>query len=48
MAQPLLFLDAEAVARSLPWQPLIEALRRAFLAADAVSECGPGGPHGSP
>lgn len=35
MAQPLLFLDAEAVARSLPWQPLIEALRRAFLAADA-------------
>ena len=35
MGQPLLFLDADAVARSLPWQPLIDALRRAFLEGDA-------------
>lgn len=34
-ASPL-FLDAQAVASALPWEPLIDALQRAFRASDAT------------
>jgi ornithine cyclodeaminase/alanine dehydrogenase-like protein (mu-crystallin family) len=36
MSSAPLFLDARAVARSLPWAELIDALQRAFLAGDAT------------
>jgi len=37
MTQPLVFIDAETVARHLPWPALLQALQQAFAATDLTT-----------